>query len=241
MKNESERDNGQVTSNFDRFLAQLPAADAERGRALFRPARVERGELLVRAGDRPERVGFVERGLFRLYQTDAAGTERTLAFRAEGELVCAYSAALRQEPSRLTIEALEPADLMIAPRSTYDALVRASLGWQALVARLTEALYLRVEQRQTELLLADATERYRLFLEGHEDLAGRLTQRQIASYVGITPEALSRIRRRLISINDDRPAAAYGRDHDDDARDGNRSSRPRSSPAAAHPAGEGTR
>jgi CRP-like cAMP-binding protein len=230
-----------MTSNFDRFLAQLPAADADRGRALFRPARVERGELMVRAGDRPERVGFVERGLFRLYQTDAAGTERTLAFRAEGELVCAYSAALRQEPSRLTIEALESAELMVAPRSTYDALVRASLGWQALVARLTEALYLRVEQRQSELLLADATERYRLFLESHEDVAGRLTQRHIASYVGITPEALSRIRRRLISINDDRPAAAYGRDHDDDARDGNRSSRPRSSSAAAHPAGEGTR
>jgi CRP-like cAMP-binding protein len=241
MKTESERDNGQVTSNFDRFLAQLPAADADRARALFRPARVERGELLVRAGDRPERVGFVERGLFRLYRTDAAGTDRTLSFRAEGELVCAYSAALRRETSQLTIEALEPADLMVAPRSAYDSMVAASRGWQQLVARLTEALYLRVEQRQSELLLADATARYQLFLAGHGDLAARLTQRQIASYVGITPEALSRIRRRLISINDDRPAAAYGRDHDDDARDGNRSSRPRSSPAAAHPAGEGTR
>ena len=241
MKNESERDNGQVNSHFDRFLAQLPAADAATGRALFRPARVERGELLVRAGDRPERVGFVERGLFRLYQTDAAGTDRTLAFRAEGELVCAYSAVLRRETSQVTIEALEPAELMVAPRSAYDAMVEASAGWQQLVARLTEALYLRVEQRQTELLLADAAERYRLFLAGHEDLATRLTQRHIASYVGVTPEALSRIRRRLISINDDRPDAAYGRDHDDDARDGNRSSRPRSSPAAAHPAGEGTR
>lgn len=230
-----------MNSHFDRFLAQLPAADADRGRALFRPARVERGELLVRAGDRPDRVGFVERGLFRLYRTDAAGTERTLAFRAEGELVCAYSAALRRETSQVTIEALEPAELMVAPRSAYDAMVRASAGWQQLVARLTEALYLRVEQRQTELLLADATDRYRLFLAGHGDLAARLTQRQIASYVGITPEALSRIRRRLISINDAGRDAAYGRDHDDDARDGNRSSRPRSSPAAAHPAGEGPR
>jgi CRP-like cAMP-binding protein len=230
-----------VHSHFDRFLAQLPTADADRGRALFRPARVERGELLVRAGDRPDRVGFVERGLFRLYRSDAAGTERTLAFRAEGELVCAYSAALRRETSQVTIEALEPAELMVAPRSAYDAMVQASAGWQQLVARLTEALYLRVEQRQTELLLADATDRYRLFLAGHGDLAARLTQRQIASYVGITPEALSRIRRRLISINDDGRDAAYGRDHDDDARDGNRSSRPRSNSAAARPAGEGPR
>lgn len=189
-------------SEFERFLAQLPAADAARGLELFRPAKVDRGELMVRAGDRPDRVGFVERGLFRVYQTDAAGAGRTLAFRAEGELVCAYSAALRRETSQVTIEALEPTDLMVAPRSAYDAMVAASPGWQRLVAKLTEALYLRVDQRQQELLLADATARYQLFLTGHGDLATRLTQRQIASYVGVTPEALSRIRRRLISIND---------------------------------------
>lgn len=227
-------------SEFERFLAQLPAAEAARGLEVFRPARVERGELMVRAGDRPDRVGFVERGLFRLYATDPAGTERTMGFRAEGELVCAYSAALRKEASRLTIEALEPAELMVAPRSAYDAMVAASPGWQRLVARLTEELYLRVEQRQTELLLTDATARYRQFLADHGALATRLTQRQIASYVGVTPEALSRIRRRLISINDERPGAAYGREHDDDARDGNRPSRPRSDPSAAHSAGEAT-
>ncbi|MET7277499.1 Crp/Fnr family transcriptional regulator [Kribbella sp. NPDC005582] len=195
-------------SEFERFLAQLPAPDAARGRELFRPAKLERGELMVRAGDKPDRVGFIERGLFRVYQADASGTDRTLAFRAEGELVCAYSAALRRETSHVTIEALEPAELMVAPRSAYDAMVAASAGWQRLIAKLTEALYLRVEQRQTELLLADAAERYQRFLVGHGDLASRLTQRQIASYVGVTPEALSRIRRRLISINDEPAATA---------------------------------
>jgi CRP-like cAMP-binding protein len=228
-------------SEFETFLRQLPTDEAERGRHVFRPVRVRRGELLVRVGDQPDRVALVERGLFRLYGTDEAGTERTLAFRAEGELVCAYSAALRKEPSKIAIEALEPSDLWVARRPEYDAMVAANPGWQRLVARLTEALYLGVERRQSELLLTDAADRYTSFLADHRALAGRLTQRQIAAYIGVTPEALSRIRRRLISINDTANGAAYGRDYDDDARDGNRSGRTRRDSPAARPAGEGSR
>lgn len=195
-------------SEFERFVRRLPADEADRGRRLFRPVGVERGELFVRQGDPPNRVALVERGLFRLFGTDEAGNERTLAFRAEGELVCAYSAVLRQEPSRIAIEALEPSDVMVAERPAYDVLVAENPGWQQLIAKLTEALYVRLDQRQSELLLDDASTRYQRFLADHGGLASRLTQRQIASYVGVTPEALSRIRRRLISINDSGSGAA---------------------------------
>ncbi|MEU4191119.1 Crp/Fnr family transcriptional regulator [Kribbella sp. NPDC026611] len=212
-------------TEFERFLRQLPDQDAERGRQVFRRRRVDRGELVVRVGDPPDRVAFVEQGLFRLYGTDDAGTERTLAFRAEGELVCAYSAALRREPSRIAIEALEPSWLMVAQRPEYDAMVAANPGWQQLVGRLTEALYLALERRQSDLLLTDAADRYTRFVTEHPALAARLTQRQIASYVGVTPEALSRIRRRLISINDGATAPAYRAGHDDNARNGDRGSR----------------
>lgn len=226
-------------TEFERFLRQLPGDEAERGRELFRPVRVGRGELFVRQGDPPNRVALVERGLFRLFGTDESGTERTLAFRAEGELVCAYSAVLRQEPSRIAIEALEPSDVMVAERPAYDVLVAENPGWQQLIAKLTEALYLRLDQRQSELLLDDATTRYRRFLADHGGVASRLMQRHIASYVGVTPEALSRIRRRLISINDSGSGRIYGPGHDDRARDGNRSSGARSNSPAAGAAGAG--
>lgn len=200
-------DNGWVTE-FERFVRQLPAEEADRGRRLFRPVRVERGELFVRQGDPPSRVALVEHGLFRLFGTDESGNERTLAFRSEGELVCAYSAALRQEPSRIAIEALEPSEVLVAERPAYDTMVAENAGWQRLMAQQTEALYLRLDQRQRELLLDDASTRYQRFVADHGALASRLTQRHIASYVGITPEALSRIRRRLISINDSGSGAA---------------------------------
>lgn len=195
-------------TEFERFVGQLSEDEADRGRRLFRPLRVERGELFVRQGDPPNRVALVEHGLFRLYGTDETGNERNLAFRAEGELVCAYSAALRRQPSRIAIEALEPSAVMVAERPGYDALVAASPGWQQLVAKLTEELYVRLDQRQRELLLDDASTRYQRFVADHGALASRLTQRHIASYVGVTPEALSRIRRRLISINDSGSGAA---------------------------------
>ncbi|NUR99531.1 MAG: Crp/Fnr family transcriptional regulator [Kribbellaceae bacterium] len=195
-------------SEFERFVEGLSADEADRGRRLFRAVRVGRGELFVRQGDPPNRVALVERGLFRLFGTDEGGNERTLAFRAEGELVCAYSAALRQEPSRIAIEALEPSEVLVAERPAYDVLVAENPGWQQLVAKLTEELYLRLDQRQRELLLDDASTRYQRFVADHGDLASRLTQRHIAAYVGVTPEALSRIRRRLISINDSGSGAA---------------------------------
>lgn len=197
-----------MTSGYERFerylrgWCEFPDEEIAKSRRVFRPVSVPRGALLVRAGDPPERVAFIARGLVRLYAADLDGTERTYGFRAEDELVCAYSAVLRGETSGMSIQALEPCALLVASRAGFDELCAGHRCWQDLIARLTEWLYLRQEHRQTELLLHDATTRYRNFLTEQATLAERLTQRQIAAYVGITPVALSRIRRKLTSVND---------------------------------------
>jgi CRP-like cAMP-binding protein len=190
---------------FERFMlrwCEFPDAEIAKARAVFEPGGVPRGALLVRAGDPPERVAFIVRGLVRLYAVGLDGTERTYGFRAEDELVCAYSAVLRGETSGMFIQALEPCSLLVASRAGFDELCAGHHSWRVLVARLTESLYVRQERRQAELLFDDATTRYRNFMVEQSALAWRLTQRQIASYVGVTPVALSRIRRTLTSVND---------------------------------------
>lgn len=132
----------------------------------------------------------------------AEGTERTYGFRAENQLVCAYSAVLRGERAQMSIEAIEPWSVLVTSRAAFDELMAGHPCWRELIARLTEELYLQQEARQRELLLEDAATRYRSFVTKHPGLAQRLTQAQIASYVGVTPVALSRIRARLISVND---------------------------------------
>jgi CRP-like cAMP-binding protein len=190
---------------FDAFLGgwcEFPDDELAKTRRVFRPAAVAEGGFLTRAGDRSDRIAFIGQGLVRLYYTGTDGAERAHGFRAENQLVCAYSAALRGEPAQVSIQALEPCALLVAPRVALDRLCAGHRCWRELVRRLTEQLYLQQERRQRELLLDDATTRYRSFLTEHAELAGRLTQRQIASYVGVTPVALSRIRARLISVND---------------------------------------
>ena len=176
-----------------RRWAPIPDAELARAHRIFRPRRVPARTLLQRAGEPAGAVSFIVRGLTRTYLA-GGGAERVRAFRAEGELVCAYAAALRRAPAAESIETLEECDLLSAARPAFDALCAGHPAWAAMRAAMTERLYLDEERRARDLLGAGAAERYRAFVAERPALAARLTQRQIAAYVGITPEALSRLR-----------------------------------------------
>jgi CRP-like cAMP-binding protein len=182
-----------------RRWGDLPDAELARARAVFRPVHRPARTLLQRAGEPADRVWFLVSGLTRVFSTGADGVERTTAFRAEGELVCAYAAALSGTPSRTSIETIEACDLLVAPRVAFDDLSRGHPAWPRLLAVLTERRYVDVEERTRDLLTSDATTRYRHFLRDEPALARRLTQKQIAGYVGVTPESLSRIRATLLA------------------------------------------
>src|SRR5579859_8055070 len=101
---------------FLRRWCDFPSAELAKTRQVFRPLAVPRGALLTRAGERPNRVAFIVTGLVRLVYATADGTERTYGFRAENQLVCAYSAVLRGERAQLSIEALEPCSVLVTSR-----------------------------------------------------------------------------------------------------------------------------
>ncbi|MFC4912475.1 Crp/Fnr family transcriptional regulator [Actinomadura gamaensis] len=189
---------------LDRYfvrLADVPRDELPRMRGVFRPVRLARGELLFRAGEPADKVAFVVEGLIALWYSAADGRERVLGFRAEDELVCAYGAVLRDSPAHATAEALEETRLLVASRPAFDELCAGHPAWGRALAKLTDRLYLQQDERQRALLMDDAETRYRDFLAAYPHLAGRLTQRQIASYVGVTPVALSRIRSRMAAVN----------------------------------------
>jgi CRP-like cAMP-binding protein len=174
--------------------ASVPDVELAKAHAIFRPRRVPAGALLQRPGQPVEDVSFIVRGLTRIGYVGERGSERTKGFRAEGELVCAYSAAVQDAPSQQLIEALEPLDLLTAHRPAFVRLCAGHQVWRSMLAAMTERLFLDEERRHRALLTEDATARHKAFVTERPDLAARLTQRQIAAYVGISPEALSRIR-----------------------------------------------
>jgi len=187
-----------LDDGFRRWAA-IPDTELAKAHAVFRPVRVPARAMLQRGGEPVAHVWFVVHGLIRVLYLGASGVERTKAFRAEGELVCAYSAALRDTPSHQYIEAVEPCELLAARRTDFARLCAGHPAWTDAVGAMTERLFLDEERRHQDLLTVDATTRYRAFVAEQPALAARLTQRQIAAYVGVTPEAVSRIRAGLAS------------------------------------------
>ncbi len=175
----------------------VPETELAKAHSIFHARSVPAGTRLQQAGAPVEQVSFIVRGLTRTFYLGKAGAERTNGFRAEGELVCSYSAALRDAPSQQFVETLEPCDLLTAHQPSFVRLCAGHPAWTAVIGAMTERLFLEEERRHRELLTEDATTRYRTFVSEQPELAARLTQRHIAAYVGVSPEALSRIRTAL--------------------------------------------
>jgi len=158
--------------------------------------RLARGTLLLASGASMDRAWFVERGLLRSCFIDAGGRERNRGFHAEGHWAGAPPAQVAQ-PAPFAIEAVEDSVVAELPHALL-------LQWQArhpaVQAVLIDALatsMATLARREATLLMDSAEQRYRAFVAAEPVLAGRLPLHQIASYLGITNVALSRIRRRL--------------------------------------------
>ena len=177
------------------LLAQLQRSPARLARWAALPRLpLKRGQVLLRAGDTPAALWWVEQGLLRASLLDANGRERNLAFYPEQQWL-----GLPGEPqaSAVTLEALEPSRVCVLPyaelqRWQAEEPALAELLWQGLNAQLQGQL-----RREQQWLMLDASQRYLRFLAEQPALARRLKQRQLASHLGITDVALSRIRRRL--------------------------------------------
>lgn len=154
------------------------------------------GTTILRLGAPCDRLWLIERGLARAYFQSADGLERNKSFAAEGAWI-GGGIPPHPVPSPFAIEALEPVE---AIEMSYEELTQCQHAVPAVRALVDDALrtaFTRQAQREGELLLLDATARYRAFLTDYAALAPRIPLHQVASYVGITNVALSRIRRRL--------------------------------------------
>ena len=162
----------------------------------FRLRRLEPGECFIEVGEGSRYFAFVNSGLLRFFYRQSGGREFNKSFAAENHFIGAYSAYLTQSPARFSIEALEPTVLLQASLDRIVELSEQFPCWERFRRLLTEQLYIRKEQREAEFLLDDAETRYQLFQQRYPGLEERIAQYHIASYIGITPVALSRIRKR---------------------------------------------
>jgi CRP-like cAMP-binding protein len=156
-----------------------------------------RGEAFLRAGDVAVDCGTVLSGVMREYYPLADGREVTRGFAGAGDGVGSLSDLLSGEAARSSVVAETAARIVVLPWAHLrDAAARLP-AWARFLARVTERLYLAKAAREYELLALDAEARYLRFRARYAALEAEIPLRQAASYVGVTPEHLSRLRRRL--------------------------------------------
>ncbi len=186
-------------------LVRVPAGAAELA-ALHRALVVRcvpRREALSRPGDVARDLYFVESGCLRCHATDDRGIDRVLRFAVEGWWISDFHSYFTGESSSFGVDALEESRLLVLSRereqqlcADHPILARYFLG-------LLEGLAVATQRRLLLLLAKSVEARYDEFVTHYRELARRLPQHQIASYLGVTPESLSRVRARIAK----RPAA----------------------------------
>jgi len=177
-----------------RSFAPIPDASLERALDDFRERKLEVGEHLLRAGDVAGDIAFIVSGLMREYYTMSDGAERIRSFSTEGQFTGSLYDLLSQKPALVGCEALEPTRLLVTSWAGFEARCEREPIWHLVGRRVAENLYARKAIREYEMLALTAAERWDAFRRDHGALENRISQRHLASYLGITPEHLSRIR-----------------------------------------------
>ncbi len=181
-----------LTRDYD-----IPTSELAKLVRLTRTSSLSKRAYFVEQGSQPDRLAMIQTGIFRVVCLTEAGEEKTLAFRRPGQFLAAYTPYLEKRESWYSIQALTEAELVHVPLTAFDALVQGHPSWERLVKDYIVQLLIEKEDRERSFLTEDATTRYRRFLANNPELETEIAQSHIASYLGISPVSLSRIRAQL--------------------------------------------
>lgn len=163
----------------------------------FIPKKLRKKQFLLQEGDVCNRIAFVEKGALYSYATDAKGTQRVTQFAFEGWWISDLYSFFTREPSELNIEALEDCELLLLDREQHVYLLKHVPKYETYTRIIYQNAYVALQRRLQGTVGLPAEEKYARFTEQCSSNTNRLPQHLIASYLGITPETLSRIRKQM--------------------------------------------
>jgi CRP-like cAMP-binding protein len=164
---------------------------------MFLPASLRAGEYVQRAGSVTRHAAFVARGCLRSYVIDEKGKEHIVKFAPETWWVEDSVSLASGQPSEYFIDAVEDSDVLLLDLKSHNTLVDRVPGYAAAFRVGLQKHAAAKDKRIVSSMSASAEERYLQFLDSYPSLATRIPQFMLASYLGVSPETVSRIRRKL--------------------------------------------
>jgi CRP-like cAMP-binding protein len=188
----------QLIRFFNRFFA-LDEKECEEVIRLFSQRNIRRKGYLLQEGDVCRHYYFIVSGCFKMFAVDPSGKEHNLQFSAENDWISDLHSFYAEEPSRLYIEALEPSTVL---QIQHEDLLYLFINYHKFDRNfriITERKYINFQNRILQNISSTAEERYLSFVKQYPGLLNRVPNTQIASYLGITPEFLSKIRKKIVT------------------------------------------
>jgi CRP-like cAMP-binding protein len=187
------------TQNISTFLQSISAfSDGEINdfMRIGKTVEMKKGEFLISAGQTCKSFSFIHEGTFSFLILNDEG-EHVKDFSGSNKFITSYASFITQTPSQIFIRAEEKATLTQWSFDTYQQLLHSSEHWKQFALKIANYLYLRKEKREISLLTETAEQRYLNMLKEFPHIIQHVPQYLIASYLGIRPQSLSRIRNQI--------------------------------------------
>jgi CRP-like cAMP-binding protein len=186
-----------ILKNISRFITLAPE-EKEYFTSLLKVKKLKKKQYLLQEGDIARHEYFVNKGCLRTYTIDEKGQEHVIQFAIEDWWIGDMYSFLTQTPAKYTIDALEDSEVLCLEKNALEELYIKIPKFEKFFRHLLQNAFISLQERVIGNLSQPADERYCTFITKYSNMEKRLPLKQIASYLGITPESLSRIRSQYI-------------------------------------------
>jgi CRP-like cAMP-binding protein len=179
------------------FLSPISQESWKKVKSLFVEKALKKGEYFIKAGEYAKEMGFVYEGIIRAFYRNNEGDEYIKHFFISPTFCGGYSSLVNGLLNQINQEALTDCKILVANFADFKALYDTCHDVERVARVLAESYFAQKERRELELVLLNADKRYEIFQREYPGLEQKISQYHIASYLGITPTQLSRIRKKI--------------------------------------------
>ncbi|GAA4919187.1 Crp/Fnr family transcriptional regulator [Mucilaginibacter defluvii] len=189
----------QYLKKIEMFIKQIVQPNAEEWAAfadIIKFKKLKKKELLLQEGQTCNFIAFINSGVIREYSFQN-GKETTVDFVSENQFITDYQSFIMQTPTMQYLEALTDAELLILRKDGINSLFDRYKIWERFGRLIIERVFCGVEAKRKKIIATTHEEQYRDFAAAYPQIVQQVPQYYIASYLGVTPEHLSRIRKKV--------------------------------------------